>query len=122
MNKLQVMTNVGTVLTAVGPVLTLTGVMTPDQWGDMSHSTTAVVDAGLTLFGAVSTAVGLLTTWWNTRKAAQVVGVQSIPGVQVHVDTSTDSPTPESVQALVKDKSVPDVVPMGPAGPVVVLK
>lgn len=118
LNKQQIMASVGTVLTAAGSVAVLTGSMTPDQWAGMSQSATAAIDAGITVIGAIGTVVGLVVTWWNSRKAAQILAAKSIDGVQVHVDTSFGSPAPAAIKALAKDKAVTDVVPMGPGGPV----
>lgn len=52
-------------------------------------------------------------------KAEVTKATSTIPGVQVHVDTSVNSPAPEAVQKVAQDGASPDVVVMGPAGPVV---
>lgn len=54
----------------------------------------------------------------DQTKAEVAKATSMIPGVQVHVDTSFDSPAPEAVQQVAQDSVTPDVVVMGPGGPV----
>lgn len=83
----------------------------------------AAVSSGLTALGTIAGILSAVYGAWKASRVQQVKTVSQIPAVQVHVDTSPDSPAPPQVQAMAQtpvsvDQTVADVVPMS-GGPVI---
>lgn len=105
----QLLQILGVIMTLVGTIATSTGWLTAME---VSKLTADITNAATALLGAA----GVILTIWQSRKAASVAAASQVPGVQVHVNTSPNTPAPAAVVNLVKSKdpSVQDVVPMGP--------
>lgn len=79
------------------------------------------VSGFLTALGSIVGAILAIWGAWKASRAQQTKAVASTPGMQVHVDTSPQSPAPAAVKALAENRTDPalaDVVPMtgGPVG------
>lgn len=109
LNKMQLMTGIGTALTIIGTIGVATGQVTQEEWAGFSKTATDVASGVITL-------VGLAMTWWQTRKTAQVAAASQIAGVQIHVDTTPQSKAPKTVVKLAEsdDPAAANVLPMGP--------
>lgn len=64
------------------------------------------------VLGALLSVAGFVWLGVDGTPAAITKTASGVPGVQVHVDTSSASPAPESVQELAHDDKVTDVFPM----------
>jgi len=91
-----------------------------DQLFEAFKQLGGAVSTGLTALGTIAGIVSAAYGAWKATRPQQVKSVSQIPAVQVHVDTSPESPAPIAVKALAEDRRDPkaaDVVPMA-GGPV----